>query len=67
MPSSPITATVEFLQRVEVSYTHTQPTLEQSIVTAASGKISYNDATSVSPSPVFWTPLLGMPSKLFQG
>ncbi len=35
----------EFLQHVEVPYIHTQPTLESPIVTAASGKIGYNDST----------------------
>jgi len=35
----------EFLQYVEVAYTHTQTTLEPPIVNAASGKIGYNDST----------------------
>jgi hypothetical protein len=35
----------EFLQRVEVPYAHAQPTLEQPILDAASGKIGYNDST----------------------
>ena len=35
----------EFLRHVAVAYAHTQPVLEQPIITAASGKIGYNDST----------------------
>jgi hypothetical protein len=35
----------EFLQRADISYTHPQPALEQAIVDAAQGKISYNAST----------------------
>jgi hypothetical protein len=35
----------EFLQYVDVPYTHPQPTLEQPIVNAAQGTINYDDST----------------------